>query len=149
MHSDPLKTILRFLIAVASLSIWSQSISGQGTCLSEDEAKRMLAQVNSPQTVSLNAKLRDQLLKLKEDDQKSVEESIDENKKPDAVMKRFRKSREKNTSRLCPILKRVGWPTTDVGGEDGVPVALFLLLKNYIFLLESKHQPGITSTGVK
>ena len=89
----------------------------------------MLAQVNSPQNVSLDKKLREDLLKLREEDHKRVQNAVAENLKPDVLLSRMKAAREVNTAQLCPILKKFGWPTTALVGKDGVAAA-FLLLKN-------------------
>jgi VWFA-related protein len=89
----------------------------------------MLAQVNSPQSVSLNQKLRDELLKLRERDRMRFQDTLDQTGKPGAALKRMKESREKNTFALCPILKEFGWPTAAMVGQDGVTAA-FILLKN-------------------
>src|SRR2546426_4649821 len=105
MRANLLRTNFGGFLIVASILICSQSVSAQAGCLTADDVKRMLVQVNSQQNVSLNKKLRNELLRLKENSQKSLENTIDENQKGDALMKRIRASREKSTTQLCPILK--------------------------------------------
>jgi Ca-activated chloride channel family protein len=129
MPSVSLKTILSVLLTVASAFLCSDAVRGQAKCLNEDDIKRMLTQVNSSSSVSPNKKLRETLLKLKEKDQKSFQESITENRKADALMDQMRTSRDKNTAKFCPILKEFGWPGTNLVGQDGVAAA-FYLLKN-------------------
>ncbi|MEO8436156.1 MAG: VWA domain-containing protein [Pyrinomonadaceae bacterium] len=89
----------------------------------------MLAQVESPQNVSLNKKLQEKLLKLREKDQKRLREDILENRKSDDMLARMKSSREKNTLELCPILKEFGWPTIALVGPEAAAGA-FMLLKN-------------------
>ena len=127
MLQNSFPRILRVLLSVISIFVCSQSIPGQDRCLSQNDVKNMLAQVNSRQEVALNKKLKDELLKLKEKNQQKLDEDIEKNRKPDALMKQMRASQDKNTARLCPILKQYGWPTTSLVGKEGVEAAFFLL----------------------
>lgn len=130
MRAGSLPTLLRICFASAFVLLGSYSVLGQGVpCLNDADVKKMLAQVDSSQTTSLNAKLRDKLLKLKEKDTKRFQEGLEEHEKGDALLKSMKSSREKNTVQLCLILKEFGWPTAPLVGQDGANAA-FLLLKN-------------------
>jgi VWFA-related protein len=124
-----IRILIRILIATTSLFVCLQSVFGQDRCLSADDVKKMLAQMNSPQNVSLNQKLRGELLKLREKDQRRFQDTLEETEKTGTVMKRMNESRYKNTAALCPILKEFGWPTAAMVGQEGVTAA-FILLKN-------------------
>jgi VWFA-related protein len=100
---------------------------GLGRCLSNDDVKKMLAQLNSNQNVALNKKLRDELLKLKERNQQKLDDDIRDNRKPDELIKRIRATREKNNVQLCSILKQNGWPTKSLVDKDGVDAAIFAI----------------------
>jgi Ca-activated chloride channel family protein len=127
MPSVSLKTILSVLLTIASVFLCSDVVRGQARCLNDDDVRRMLAQVNSSRNVPLNKNLRDKLLKLKEKDQKSLQESINENYKANGLLEQMRTSRNKNTAQLCPILKEFGWPDASLVGQDGAAAAFFLL----------------------
>ena len=60
-------TILRSVTVVMVLILCAAYAGAQSRCLSPDEAKAMLAQVNSPQSASFDKKLRNELLKLHEE----------------------------------------------------------------------------------
>lgn len=127
MSHISLPHLLRVLLSVISIFVCSQSNRGQERCLSQDDVKKMLAQVNSRREVPLNKKLADELLKLKEQNHKQLDEDIRKDRKPDAFMKRVQTSRDKNTDRLCSILKQYGWPTPSLVGKEGVEAALYLV----------------------
>jgi VWFA-related protein len=127
MRSDFRKAIFSVAPIVALVFVCSQSLRSQERCLTNDDVKKILEQVNSHQTAPLNKNLRADLLKLKENDEKRTREAVAENKKDDALLKGLRASRENNTALLCPILKEFGWPTSDLVGKDGVDAAFFLL----------------------
>ena len=129
MRIDSRKAFLIILFAAVAILFCSASVPGQATCLTADDVKRMVAQVNAPRTAPFNKKLRDQLLKLGENDQKRFQDSIGDSVKSDALLKRIQISNLKNTAGLCLLLKEFGWPTADVAGNEGVAAA-FALLRN-------------------
>jgi len=139
---NSLQTVLSVLLHLTAILVCWQSVPGQEQCLSPDQIKSILAQVNSRQQLPLNKKLRDELLKLKKKDQERTNKSIDE-EKPDAL-ERIRASRENNATRLCPILKQYGWPTISLVGKDGVEAA-FHLLRNSVPQLKVDMLPVIVA----
>jgi len=118
---------LRVLLLIIPIYVCSPSVKGQDQCISQDDVKKMLVQVKSGHQVTLNKKLRNELLKLQEKNQERLEKDIRENRKPDAFLKRMREARDKNTVRLCKILKQYGWPTRSLVGQEGVEAAFFVL----------------------
>jgi Ca-activated chloride channel family protein len=142
MQTVSLKTILTILLAVTSAFLCSHVVRGQARCLNDDDVKRMLAQVNSSGNVSVNKKLRNTLLKLKAQDHKSIQESINEDREADGLLEQMRTSRNKNTAQLCPILKEFGWPDARLVGRDGAAAAFFLL-KNTLLGLQRDLLPVI------
>ena len=129
MRFDLRQAIFSVVPILALVFVCSQSLRGQDRCLTNDDVKRMVAQLDAHQAASLNQKLREELLRLKENDEKRLREAVADNKKDDALLKRMGDSREENTGLLCPILKTFGWPTTALVGQDGAAAA-FYLLKN-------------------
>ena len=85
----------------------------------------MLAPVKEPSSVSLDVKLRDELLKL---------EAKGEDK-------------AKNTTPLCAILGRVGWPSAALGGRDGQAAAFFLLKNSSSVELQKELLPNCCADG--
>lgn len=104
----------------------SALVQGQGRCLSNDDVKKMLAQVNSNQNVTLNKKLSDELLKLKDKSQQRLDDDIRDNRKPDELIKRISAAREKNNVPLCSILRQYGWPSKSMVGKEGVDATIFM-----------------------
>ena len=139
------RTTPTVFLAIISLLLCLQSVVGQTSCLSSDDVKKMLVQLNSAQTVSPNKKLREQLLKLAEKDQQRLRNILGETRKSDDLLKEMRTNREKNTLSLCPIVKEYGWPTTAVVGKDGVAAALLLLKNSSSFALQADLLPVIVA----
>ena len=109
------------------VSLSSAFFCAQSKCLSSDEAKAMLAQVNSHQEVSLNKQLRDELLKVTGKTEKMIYSGIGESLSDEALRKRIDGTRGENNLRLCQILKEFGWPSSALVGKDGVVATLYLV----------------------
>ena len=144
MHQSFLHTF-RLLIYVFLILVCFQSAPGQEHCLTQDQVNSILAQVHSRQQAPMNAKLREELLKLKKKDDERLKENISR-KKSDALIERIRESRENNAARLCPILKQYGWPTTSLVGKDGVEAA-FHLLRNSVPQMKFDLLPVIVAAA--
>ena len=145
MRTLSTRTTPTVFLAIISLLLCLQSVVGQTSCLSSDDVKKMLVQLNSAQTGSPNKKLREQLLKLAEKDQQRLRNILGETRKSDDLLKEMRTNREKNTLSLCPIVKEYGWPTTAVVGKDGVAAALLLLKNSSSFALQADLLPVIVA----
>jgi Ca-activated chloride channel family protein len=149
MRTDSLKAILDVLLAVTAALLCSHAVFGQTSCLTDDELKRMLAQVESSTGPSLDQKLRDRLLKLKAKDQKDLRGIISETGKSEELIKRIRTNREKNAAQLCPILKEFGWPTVNLVGQEGVDAAFFLFKNSSSLQLQRDLLPVIIAATKK
>jgi hypothetical protein len=113
-------TITRLVLTVIVVSLPSVSLFAQSKCLSPDEAKTILEQVNSPPPVTFNKKLREELLKLVGKSEKLIYNSIEEDRSNDNSRKRIDEARQQDNARLCQVLKEFGWPTSALVGSDGV-----------------------------
>ena len=110
-----------------ALTLCPVCASAQSKCLSPDEAKAMLARVNSPQEATFNKQLRDELLKTTGKTEKVIYSGLEENLSNEALRKRIDDARVQNNLRLCQILKEFGWPSSALVGNDGVVAALYLV----------------------
>ncbi len=99
----------------------------ENRCLSTEDVKSMLAHLAASQNGTLNEKLREELLKLKDRNQQGLDDDIRANRKPDDLIKRIKATREKNTAQLCSILKQYGFPTKSLVSKEGVAAAFFLI----------------------
>ena len=137
--------IVKILIAIAYLFIWSQPIFGQATCLTSDEVKKMVAQANTQPSAQTDLKLRDELLQLKADNQRLFQRTTGAGYEDDELMKRLREARENNSARLCQILKESGWPSLSQVEKDGVAAAFYLLKNSESFELQRELLPVIVA----
>jgi len=142
---NSLHKVLSVLLPIAATLVCCQCVSSQDRCLTQNELKSIVAQVNARQQLPLNQELRDELLKLRKKDQERIDKSIAE-KKPGGLMERTRISQESNASRLCPILKQYGWPNNSLVGKDGVEAA-FHLLSNAVPQMKVDLMPVIVAAA--
>ncbi|MGZ8843426.1 MAG: VWA domain-containing protein [Pyrinomonadaceae bacterium] len=138
-----LKSLFRLsLIAIAILSCAS-AVVAQSECLSADEIKAMLTQVNSLQQVGFNLKLSEQLIKLKLKSDERLANDVADNKKSEELIKRLRNARRNNAAELCKIMKTAGWPSKALVGQEGVDAAFSLLRDSSPFETQVKLLPVI------
>lgn len=129
-------------MAIAIL-LCAQAVGAQTECLSANEIKAMLARVNSPQQVSFNLKLSEQLIRLKMKSDERLANDVADNKKSEELIKRLRDGRRKNAAELCKIMKTAGWPSKALVGQDAVDAAFSLLRDSSQFETQVKLLPVI------
>lgn len=117
----------RLSLTLIMVSLSSAFVCAQSKCLSPDEAKAMLARVTSPQQVTFNKQLRDELLKISGKTEKLIYSGIEGNLSNDDLRNRVDDARGKNNLRLCQILKEFGWPSSGLVGKDGVAATIYLV----------------------
>jgi VWFA-related protein len=123
-----LAIVAAFLPSSASALARSQSDSEQPACLTSDEVKSLVARFESEQAAPPDKKLKGELLKLTEKNQKIIQDALsDAAKKEESAHRRMAAAMEENGAQLCRILKSSGWPTEGRVGKDGVAAAVFLL----------------------
>jgi VWFA-related protein len=99
----------------------------QSKCLSPDQAKSMLAQVNSPTPVAFNKKLHDELRKLVTKTDDLLYHGVESDLSNEAFTKQVSEAGSRNNARLCQILKEFGWPSSALVGKDGVAATVYLI----------------------
>jgi VWFA-related protein len=120
-------TITRLVLTAIVAFLPTVAVLGQSKCLSPEEAKTILAQVESPRPVAFNKKLQEELLKLAGKSERLIYNSIEEDRADDNSRKRIDEARRQDNTRLCQMLKNFGWPSSDLVGPDGVAAALYLV----------------------
>ncbi len=149
MNNDVLRNRLVVLLPALLILACAQSIPAQTGCLTSDEAKQVRAKFEAREKVLLNKSLRDDLLKFRDQDQSRLVDDIRENRKPDELMVRMRAARAQNADRLCAIIKKHGWPTVSLVGEDGVSAAFFLLRNSSAAQLKIQLIPVILAAATQ
>src|ERR1700738_4419909 len=142
-------TIIKSVLTVMALTLCAVGAGAQSKCLTPDEAKAMLAQVNSPHEVIFNQQLRDDLLKITGKTEKLIYSGIEENLSNEALRKRIDDARGQNNLRLCQILKEFGWPSSALVGKDGVVATLYLVRHSREADLQTNLLPVIVAAVKK
>jgi Ca-activated chloride channel family protein len=127
MRTDFLERSFRSLVIVFSVCFWSSAVFAQVRCLNPAEVNRLVAQVNSPQSVTFNTTLSKELVDLKESEQKRARADVAVNRKADDLFQGLKENRNKNAVALCQMLKTYGWPSAELVGAEGVEAAFFLV----------------------
>ena len=123
-----LSRFFRFLCLLAVSLFVVDSVTAQ-SCVTPDEVKQMLARVESPPAVTVNKKLREDLIKMSTKQRELLLEVVQKDQAKKSDQEKLHKLYENNTARFCEILKTVGWPTAALVDRDGV-LAAFDVLKN-------------------
>ena len=142
-------TIIKSVLTVMALTLCAVGAGAQSKCLTPDEAKAMLAQVNSPHEVIFNQQLRDELLKITGKTEKLIYSGIEENLSNEELRKRIDDARGQNNLRLCQILKEFGWPSSALVGKDGVVATLYLVRNSREADLQTNLLPVIVAAVKK
>ncbi len=140
--NDLLKRSLRTLVIVFAVCVWPSVAFGQVRCLNPEDVQKLVAQVNVPQSATLNKTLSNELLALKKSDQKQVRADVANNRKADDLFQGLKETRNKNASAVCQMLKTYGWPSAELVGAEGVE-ATFFLIKNSSFELQLDLLPVV------
>ena len=112
-----------FLLASSSVAIKAQS------CLTPDDVRQMVARFDSSPPLTLNKKLKEELLKMALKQRELLQQVVDKDQTKKSDQEKLHKVYEEHTTKLCQILKTNGWPTTALVDREGV-FAAFLILKN-------------------
>ncbi len=121
--------ILRIVLTFIVVFLPVVPLFAQSKCLTEEQAKAMLARMESPQNVTFNKKLHDELRKLALKTETLFYNGIEKDLADQAFTKRVGEARDRNNARLCQILKEFGWPSSALVGKDGMN-AVFYLIRN-------------------
>ncbi|MDQ4123877.1 MAG: VWA domain-containing protein [Acidobacteriota bacterium] len=112
------KIVFEFLVLTfLFLAIASDSF-GQAKCLTEDEVKKIVDGIKSQQSVSLNKKLQQELLDIREDTALLYEDLSRLVSDSKSLEERLKRQQAANTLRLCQILKEHGWTSKALVGAD-------------------------------
>ncbi len=103
---------------LALFFVFAVSLSGQSRCLTDEEAKKVIESIKSPD-LSENKKLRKEMLSMHEEREK-LNEKISENfEKNQNLIVETNQMGERHLLRVCQILKTNGWLTKDALNDDG------------------------------
>ena len=105
----------------------------------------MLARVEAPAPPKPDKKVKEELLKLAFKQRELLMEVVSKDQAKESDREKLHKLYEKNTVKLCEILKTSGWPTTAVVDREGVVAAFQILKTSGTFELQRDLLPVIVA----
>jgi len=122
------------LLAVILLACGAVTTNAQ-SCLTPDDVRQLLARVSSPPPPTPDKKLKEELIKMATKQHQLLLTVVDKDQTKLSDQEKLHKLYEEHTAKLCPILKKHGWPTTALVDPEGV-LAAFYILKNSTYELQ-------------
>jgi VWFA-related protein len=124
-----MKRVLLAVLLIACGAIGSRATKAQSCVITPEDVKQMVARVESGTTAKYDKKVNEELVKMAEKHRELLQQIVADDQKKKSDQDKLRKLNEKNTLKLCEILKTHGWPSTALAGQTGV-LAAFHILKN-------------------
>lgn len=158
---------MRFVLLAAVLFVCGSGATHAQTCVTQEDVKRMVARLEAPPVAkptptptpeasadkkskkfaplpsTIDKKLRDELVKMALKQREVLQEVVAKDQAKQSDREKLHKLYEKNTARLCEILKTSGWPTTAVVDRSGVFSAFEILKSGGSFELQRDLVPVI------
>src|SRR5262249_10300749 len=139
----------RFLLLAVVLFFGGLGTTHAQSCVTPNEVKQMLARVQSPPAVTIDKKLREDLIKMAEKQREMLLEVVQKDQTKKSDQEKLHKLYGNNTTKFCEILKSVGWPTAALVDRDGVLAAFQILKTSATFELQRDLLPVILASVKK
>lgn len=148
-NAFPKTIFFAILIAALCLLTGRSLYAQQAGCLTNDDIKKLTAQIESDPPATFNKKLAKELQKMKENYRETYKYAAAANFEDKGLNKDIAKLREKNDARLCAILKQIGWPTVSMVGLDGADTAFYLMRSSGSLGFQAALLPVLTAAVKK
>src|SRR5215207_4229136 len=119
---------MKFVLLAVLLLVCGSLAANAQSCLTQEDVRQMLARVESPAPAKPDKKLKQELLNMFIKQRDLLLQVVDKDQTKPSDKEKLAELYEKNTGKLCQILKTVGWPTTTLVDREGV-FATFQILK--------------------
>ena len=141
-----LKLLEIFCLCVLVFS--SSAIYGQNKCFGEEDTKKIIQSITSPQKVSDIKSIKSELLKI-DSTRRNLEDNIlKEKNNTELITKRQQLLRE-GIQRLCTIFKENGWIKKDDLGQDGFSAEMDLIFNVDLPNIQREFLPILISAADK
>lgn len=147
MRIDSLGTFIRAVFAAGCVVVCAQTAWAQARCLAGDEARAATARVSAGRAASLDANLRDRLLRLMEEQRKPSDAALDKGRFSYGLARRIGAPAGDASAELCRIVKEYGWPASGLVGRDGVEAAFFVLKNGAPFEMQVELLPAVAAAA--
>lgn len=136
---------MRFVLLAALLLAYGVTATNAQSCLTQDDVRQMLARIETPPPPKPDKKLQQELLKMAEKQRELLLEVVDKDQAKQSDQNKLHKLYEKNTIKLCELIKTNGWPTTPLVDRQGVYSAFQVLKNGGTFELQRDLLPVIVA----
>jgi VWFA-related protein len=143
-----MRSSILVLATVLILGI-SPSIFGQAKCFTPEEASRIINSIKTPPRLSVNKKLREELLKMQEMRAELNLRIIDQPEKNEKLSAEASRLGDAHLLRLCKMIKENGWLTDETVSTDGAAAILFLIKNNKTLELQREFFPVLAAAAEK
>jgi Ca-activated chloride channel family protein len=138
-----------FILFLALFFAFNANIWGQNRCFANDEAKKVIESIKSSGAVSENKKIRNELLKMRDEHEKlNAKISADTDKNQKLIPEADRMGAAQ-LLRVCGILKENGWLTKEAINPDGFEAFLFIITNNKDIQAQSELLPVLVEAAKK
>ena len=120
---------MKFVLLAGVLILCGSVATKAQSCLTPEDVKQMLARVESGQPAKFDKKLNEELVKTAQKQRELLQDVIAEDLRNKSDQEKLRKLYQKDSARLCQMIKTSGWPSSESIGPAGI-AALFQLLRN-------------------
>lgn len=134
---------MKFVLLAGVLIVCGSVTTKAQSCLTADDVKQLLVRVESGPAPKYDKKLNEELVKAALKQRELLQEVIAKDQAKKSEQEKLHKLYEKDTVRLCQILKASGWPTTELVGENGLQAAYHILKNSPSFEMQRDLLPVI------
>ena len=134
---------MRFVLLAGVLILCGSVTTKAQSCLTAEDVKQLLVRVEAGPPAKYDKKLNEELTKLALKQRQLLQEVVAKDQAKQSEQEKLHKLYEKDTIRLCQILKTSGWPTTELVGENGLQAAFHILKNSPSFEMQRDLLPVI------
>lgn len=141
-----LKIHLLFFIL---FSAFAANVSGQNSCFTDEEAKKLIESIDAPARISDSGQIRKELLEMREEREKLNSKIAGDFEKNRALVVEANRMGERHFLRVCRMLKENGWLSKDALKDKGLDALTFLISNNKAFQLQREMLPVLVAASKK
>ena len=134
---------MKFVLLAGVLILCGFVTTKAQSCLTAEDVKQLLVRVESGPPAKYDKKLNEELVKTALKQRELLQEVVAKDQAKKSEQEKLHKLYEKDTVRLCQILKTSGWPTTELVGENGLQAAYHILKNSPSFEMQRDLLPVI------
>ncbi|HEX2267901.1 MAG TPA: VWA domain-containing protein [Pyrinomonadaceae bacterium] len=136
---------MKVVLLIVLLLAGGATATNAQSCLTQDDVKQMLARIDAPPPNKPDKKLTETLVRMAARERELLLEVTGKDQARQSDQEKLHKLYEKNTIKLCEIIKTHGWLTTALVDRPGVFAAFQILKNSGMFELQRDLLPVIVA----